>query len=118
MILIDDESLVCNDCVLDDEALDRSKSVCKLVRITSWFLIMPKRVTAIVYRYIQEGMYSTAIRESIVGLITRIRGVSILEAIFGAKSIFARREDRVDRGHREKSFLFLPFPYRFHVEFV
>lgn len=32
---------------------------------------MPKRVTAIVYRYIQEGMYSTAIRGSIVLLITR-----------------------------------------------
>lgn len=27
MILIDDKSPVCNDCVLDDEALDRSKSV-------------------------------------------------------------------------------------------
>jgi len=43
--------------------------VCELVKVTSWFLIKPKEVTAIVYRYIQEGMYSTAICESIVLLI-------------------------------------------------
>jgi len=67
IILIDDKSL---DCVLDNEALDLRGWISKNYIVV--LLIIPKRVTAIVYRYIQEDIYSTTIRGSIVLLTMRI----------------------------------------------
>jgi len=100
---------VCNNCILDDKALDRSKSVCELVKVTSWFLIKPKEVTAIVYRYIQEGMYSTAICGSIVDIRCIFEAYRILKAIFVTKIIFTRQKNR-DCRKKYLLFFIISFP--------